>query len=256
MVPPPPGYLRDRCRDLVTTSAWKELLDEVEERIIEFPFWLDLHRMSYQALTSLGKEYEGARSAVRVELISFLTRLPGLAELQFSEGTPFADDSTRRWISKDLFPAQAVTAAAPPAAGADVDSLAALRESARKLISEGKQAEAITLVQDAIKTMPSERARFLAHLELVTFCLEAGQLKPALARLEVLDEQIRRFSLETWEPGLCVEVLRLYWEALNELARTSRQLSPEMMRQADVVYNRLCNLDVLAGLRLVQEMRR
>jgi type VI secretion system ImpA/VasJ family protein len=191
-----------------------------------------------------------------MEAITFLMRLPGLAKLQFSDGLPFADNSTQRWISKDLFPAQAVTAAASLSPGAGEDSLAALRESYRKLTSEGKQTEAITLVQDAIKTMPSERARFLAHLELATLCLEAGQLKPALARLEVLDEQIRRFSLEAWEPDLCVEVLRLYWEALNELARASRQLSPEMMRQADVVYNRLCNLDVLAGLQVVQAMRR
>jgi type VI secretion system protein VasJ len=221
MVPPPPGYLRDRFRDLVTTSAWKGLLDEVEERVTEFPFWLDLHRLSYQALTGLGKAYEAARTAVRMEAITFLMRLPGLAKLQFSDGLPFADDSTQRWISKDLFPAQAVTAAASLSPGAGEDSLAALRESARKLTSEGKQTEAITLVQDAIKTMPNERARFLAHLELVTLCLEAGQMKPALARLEVLDEQIRRFSLEAWEPDLCVEVLRLYWDALNELARAT-----------------------------------
>ena len=256
MVPPPPGHLRDRFRDLVTTSAWNELIDEAEERVTEFPFWLDLHRMSFQALSGLGKEYEPARTALRMEVIAFLTRLPGLAKLQFSDGSPFADGTTQRWISKELFPAQSAPAAAPPAPGADADSIAALRESARKLAGEGKQTEAVALIQDAIKTMPGERARFLAHLELVTLCLEAGQIKPAIARLESLDEQVRRYSLEAWEPGLCVQVLRLYWDALNELARASRQISPEMMRQADVVYNRLCNLDVLAGLQVVEAMRR
>jgi len=255
-VSPPPGYLRDRFRDLVATFAWKELLDEAEDRVSEFPFWLDLHRLSYQALTSLGKEYESARSAVRLEVIAYLTRLPGLARLQFSDGLPFADDSTQRWISKELFPVPAVTAAPSPTPGADADAIAALRESARKLAAGGKQTEAIALIQDEIKTLPGERARFLAHLELVILCLEAGQMKPALARLEVLDEQIRRFSLEAWEPSLCVEVLRVYWNALNELARTSRQISPEMMRQADVVYNRLCNLDVLAGLQVIEATRR
>jgi type VI secretion system protein VasJ len=93
-------------------------------------------------------------------------------------------------------------------------------------------------------------------MELATLCFEAGQLKPALACLEVLDEQIRRFSLEKWEPNLCVEVFRLYWEALNKLAQTSRQLLPEVVRQADVVYNRLCNLDVVAGLDLTHAVRR
>jgi type VI secretion system protein VasJ len=204
----------------------------------------------------LGKDYAGARTAVRAEVISLLTRLPDLPGLQFSDGTPFADDSTRRWISTELLPAKTDTAVTAPVSGTDSDSLARLRESSRQLMSEGKQAEAIRLVEDAIKTSSSERAKFLSHVELAVLCIEAGQLKPALARLEILDEQIRRFSLETWEPSLCIEVLRLYWETLNKLAQTSRQVSPEVIRQADVIYNRLCNLDVLAGLQLTQAARR
>jgi type VI secretion system protein VasJ len=256
LIPPPPVHVKNRCEDLAAESSWKELLDEAEDRLAEFPLWLDLQRMSDQALGGLGKKYAAARTAVRAEVISLLTRLPELPALQFSDGTPFADDSTQRWISAELSPARTDTVAAPSVTGADAEALAALRENSRKLLSEGKQAEAIRLLQDAVKSASTERTRFLRQTELAMLCFEAGQLKPALACFEVLDEQIRRFSLERWEPDLCVEVFRLYWEALNKLAQTARQLSPEVVRQADVVYNRLCNLDVLAGLDLTHAVRR
>jgi type VI secretion system protein VasJ len=105
---------------------------------------------------------------VRAEVISLLTRLPELPGLQFSDGTPFADDSTQRWISAELLPASTDSVAAPSVTGADAEALAALRENSRKLLSEGKQAEAIRLLQDAVKSASTERTRFLCQTELAT----------------------------------------------------------------------------------------
>jgi type VI secretion system protein VasJ len=69
-IPPPPAHIRDRCRTLLEQSAWSELLSETESRIAEFPFWLDLHRLSDQALAGLGAGHAAARGAVRAELLS------------------------------------------------------------------------------------------------------------------------------------------------------------------------------------------
>ncbi len=256
LIPAPPDHVKNRFHDLVEDSNWKELLDDAEDRLAEFPLWLDLQRLADQALGGLGKKYAAARCAVRGEVLSLLTRLPELPGLQFSDGTPFADDATQRWISNELLPSKPEAAPPPAATGADAEAMVTLREASHKLLDEGKQADAIRLVQDAVKTASSERSKFLLQLELAVLCYEAGQLKPALACLEFLDEEIRKFSLEKWEPNLCVEVFRLYWEALNKLAQTSRQLLPEVVRQADAIYNRLCNLDVVAGLDLTHAVRR
>lgn len=254
-IPPPPGHVRDRCRSLAAQSSWKELLEEAEDRVAEFPFWIDLHRMSDQALGGLGLDYAAARRAVRAETAALLTRLPGLADLRFSDGTPFADELTRRWISAELFPAPADTA---PATGpaARPDWLGVLRERSRALLDEGKPAEAIGLVQESARTASTGRDRFLAEMELVLLCLDAGQLRPALARLEGLDEQIRRFSLEEWEPRLCLEALRLYEVALDQSAKGSGASAPEMARRAEAIDNRLCRLDVLAGMHVAKATRR
>ena len=255
-VPPPAEHVRERCRTLAAQSAWKELLEETEDRVAEFPFWLDLHRLSDQALGSLGQDYAGARLAIRAETALLLTRLPGLSDLRFSDGTPFADDSTRRWISSELFPAPVDTAAAVAGPGERPDWLGDLRERSKGLIDEGKRAEAISLVQEAARTAPTGRDRFLAEMELARLCLEAGQLRPALARLEMLDEQVRRFSLEEWEPRLSLDALRLYEAALDQSVQASGPSTPEIARQADAVYNRLCRLDVLAGMHLAKATRR
>ncbi len=255
-IPPPPEHVRARCQTLAAQSAWKDLLEETEERVAEFPFWLDLHRLSDQALGGLGPDYAGARLMVRGEAAALLTRLPGLSELKFSDGTPFADDSTRRWIASELFPAPVETAAAVAVQGEQPDWLGELRKRSRALLDEGKPAEAISLVQEAARTAATGRDRFLAQMELARLCLEAGQLRPALARLEMLDEQVRRFSLEEWEPRLCLEALRLYETALDKSAQASGPSTPEIGRQADAVYSRLCRLDVLAGMHLAKATRR
>ena len=251
-IPPPPAHIRDRCRTLLEQSAWSELLSETESRIAEFPFWLDLHRWSDLALSGLGAGYAAARGAVRAELQSLLNRLPELLELQFSDGMPFADAATRRWVSADLFPAAEVKTAAVEAPERQDDVLAELRKQSRTLLREARPEEALRLLQEAMRMASTERHKFLAQLELARISLEAGQMKLALAHLEMLEEQTARFGLELWEPELCVEVLQVYWDALNQAAQASRQVTPEMAQRADTVYNRLCRLDVVAGLNLIQ----
>jgi len=251
-IPAPPAHIKDRCRSLLEQSAWSELLSETESRIAEFPFWLDLHRMSDQALAGLGAGYAAARGAVRAELLSLLKRLPELLELQFSDGMPFADAATRRWISADLFPAAEDKAAEAEAPERQGDVLAELRKESWALLREGKPEEALKLVQEAMRMASTERHKFLAQLELARLCLDAGQMKLALAHLEMLDQQTVRFALELWEPELCVEVLQAYWDALNQAAQASRQVTPEMAQRADAVYSRLGRLDVMAGLNLIQ----
>lgn len=248
-LPPPPLHLRDRLRALEGQSAWRELLNEVEARVTEFPFWLDLHRMSHQALAGLGPDYSRARDAVGAEVALILTRLPGLSELQFADGTPFADEATRTWIAAQVLPATEERPAPTEIQGQGDDSLTKLRSESREMLREGRQQEAMMLLQEAVRITPAERQRFLSRLELASLCLETGQIEPALAHLEVLDEQIVRCSLEAWEPELSLEVLRIYWDALRQSVRETRQGSPEPARRAETVYRRLCRLDVTAGLR-------
>ncbi len=247
-VPPPPKQLRDRFQTLMQQSSWKELVSQVEARVAEFPFWLDLHRMSETGLSGLGSDYMKARQAVKSEVTAVLERLPDLVDFQFSDGTPFADESTQEWISSQILPASDAESGKTPTPDNDTDSLDEIRQQSRQLLGEGKLNAALGFVQEAAKSCPAQRRKFLIHLELINLCIESGQIKAALAHLETLDDQVRRFSLDIWEPQLASQVLQLYWHTLNKALRESKKPAPELSQLADSVYGRLCRLDVLAGL--------
>lgn len=247
-VPPPPKQLRERFNTLSEQSAWKELVVQTEGKVAEFPFWLDLHRLSDTALAGLGPDFIQARDAIKSEVISLLDQLPDLIEIEFSDETPFADESTRNWISTRIFPEKD---AAPPEAASsedETDFLAEVRSKSRQLLKKGDPKAALSLVQEAKRSAATERHKFLAQQELANLCLETGNIKAALAQMEMLNDQITRFSLDLWEPHLASEVLQIYWHTINKTLKASKQPVPELSKLADSIFGRLCRLDVLAGL--------
>ncbi len=247
-IPPPPQQLRERFQTLSEESAWEELIIQAESKVAEFPFWLDLHRISETALTKLGSEYSKAGNALKSEVSTLLDRLPDLIEIEFSDGTPFADDSTRNWISTRIFPKNESKKTDPAPSDNEKDSLAEIWSKSRQLLLEGDTKAALSLVQEATRSAATERQKFLAQLELANICLETGHTKAALAHFEMIDERIKRFSLDIWEPDLASKVLEIYWHTLKRNLRESKQAGPELTQLADSVYSRLCRLDVLAGL--------
>ena len=132
--------------------------------------------------------------------------------------------------------------------GNEDDSLDEMRKQSRQLLGEGKLKAALSLVQEIIKSTTTQRQKFFVQLELVNLCIESGQIRAALVHLEMLDDQVKRFSLDIWEPQLASQILQIYWNTLNRALRESKQPAPELSRLADSVYGRLCRLDVLAGL--------
>jgi type VI secretion system ImpA/VasJ family protein len=84
-------------------------------------FWLDLQRIQAMFLEKLG--WDAARRMVASETLAFVNRMGDeLLALCYSDGTPFADDDTVKWIQSLRGTASKprsapVVAAKPPAAG-------------------------------------------------------------------------------------------------------------------------------------------
>ena len=112
LLPPPEPRIRSGLDRLAADREFADLIQTAEARAGEFLFWLDMSRLTADALTGLGDRYAAARAAVEVETAAFVQRLPGLEALCFSDGTPFADKETRAWL-------KAVTRTATAAAADD-----------------------------------------------------------------------------------------------------------------------------------------
>ncbi|HEY6005788.1 MAG TPA: type VI secretion system protein TssA, partial [Anaeromyxobacter sp.] len=239
-VPAPPEGLRNQLATIAQNQRWPALLEETEAAASQHRFWLDLHRMSWQALSALGATHERARDAVTSELRSLLARMPQLPTLSFADGTPMADPQTRGWIEEQI---QGGSGPAPARrAGAAEDGSAEKLAEAKKLLGATQVPEALALLRDeAAKRLG--RQRFLVSIEAARLCAGAGLTAIAKSLYEELDREARAHHLEEWEPELAAECLKGLLASARALAKDPRGSLPDMTEP----YRRLCRIDPAAA---------
>jgi len=204
-LPPPQKNKLAEIQALQTAGNHLGLLHAAESTFVTSLFWLDAQRLSVEAMAALGGDFDLARKAVIGELQAVMTRLPGLAELSFSDGTPFAEAETRSWISKELSSGGAADA------GGQGDHFTAAVTAAQA----GQVDNGLTQLTDYAGTRSGDRERFLAQLDIGEFCLRFGLLQPLLALLETMLETSQARDLGQWEPALVVKLASLSWRTLT-----------------------------------------
>ena len=95
-LPPPAGEVRGAIAAAVTGGDPDGALSMCEDAATDNLFWFDIHRIAAEALSAMG--HAQAAQAVRAATGALLWRLPGLDELRFTDGTPFAEPVTREWL--------------------------------------------------------------------------------------------------------------------------------------------------------------
>ncbi|MCL5271290.1 MAG: type VI secretion system domain-containing protein, partial [bacterium] len=238
----------DQLRALLAASNWLQLLNLAEDRFAQAPLWLDRQFFVWSALSGLGPSFRAARDAVADELAQLLRRLPGIENLAFAGGFPFADETTLTWIREMVLaegagPAGHGGGASGPAIAAESDG--ALDEAlaeARELARDGRLPEAIRRLQAGPPGGGSGRARFLWRMAQARLAQDAGKGRQVIPLWESLVEAIDRHGLEAWDPELCLAVLRALWTLIRA--------DKDRAAQADEIYRRICRLDPAAALEL------
>jgi type VI secretion system protein VasJ len=235
VVPAPP---QNQILQLLEQQEYATLIETVENMFANpdvqpaNAYWLDAHRFTATALEALGPQYNQAKQTVIEELAVFLRRFPKLPELHFNDDTPFADAQTKVWITEQVLTTQSEPE--PVSGGGGEEEVKTLKE-AKQLASQGKFAEGLLVLQNAIQSAKNQREKFVGLLEQARFCYDMDHVELAKPMLDFLEQQVACFNLEEWEPMLSVEVARL----LLMCKDTNRQL-----------YARLCRLDVASALTL------
>ncbi len=239
-IPPPPETLRASLGLMLQNQRWAALLEEAESALQQHRLWLDLHRMSAQALAALGGAHARAAEAVASEVRGLLARMPPLPSLTFNDGTPLADAQTKAWLQESVSPKPAARGAGD---GGGDDVPAEPVAEARKLLAAGQIADGLAALQALVMSRPAGRARFKARLLLAQAAAGAGLQPVALATFEELDRESLAHRLDAWEPTLAAECLKGLVAASRALAQDPRGTSPELASQ----YQRLCRLDPAAA---------
>lgn len=240
-IPPPPEDLRNQLNLLQQNQKWNALLEEAESAVENHRFALDIHRLSWQALSGLGTAHEKARDALTGEMRSLLSRMPPLQNFSFADGTPLADPQTKSWIEDQVLPQGG--SGLRRGAGADGDAAAARMAEAKKLLGASQVPEALALLQQGVMTARGGRDRFLARLELARLAAGSGLVPLAKATYDELAREAAENALDAWEPELVAECLKGLITSARSLPDDPRGASKDLVEP----YKRLCCLDPVAA---------
>ncbi|MGP0016596.1 type VI secretion system protein TssA [Pseudomonas sp.] len=206
---PPRGDYRAQLKRLYLQQSWAELLDQVERIYAEGVnhFWLDLQWYLYQALSKQSAPQNNWAAITQRDLGMFLERLPGLEVLCWSDGTPFADETTREWISQHVSgnrPQQWLPAPTAVPITGDAEILSLEGEAIAQADSDGVEAALAWLA--ARPGIQSGRQRWLLRLLMARVAEQHGKSDLAIHLLGELDAIAQRQVLTEWEPELNFEI--------------------------------------------------
>lgn len=250
---PQPADTLAKLEGRVAAQQWAGVLEETESRMATSVFWLDLHYFAYTALRGMGPEFFPASEAVAAEVRALVQRLPELADLAFAGGMPLANDATRSWIRETVMAAPGGGGAKPSgglmlaAEGGEPEGLADAREKSAALVGEGKLAEAVRLFETGAARAVKARERAAWKVAVARVCADAGRHDVALAQLEALQDDLLSTTLESWDPELASQMLRLLLSA-RQKAVPAGAAAPEEHQKTRELLRRLARLDAAAAL--------
>lgn len=222
---------------------YADLLIDLEASIARSPFWLDGQRLVWACLQELNAEQ--AMREVEIQLALFLQRVPGLEELCFHDGTPFANAETQAWIGAYVLPHLQAPSTEKTPVSTETHRPPPWEESLAMAIqllrTNGLKTAVQQFKQDMNKAM-SGRERFFWQLTLARLCYQAKKYDLAKNLLESLDHTLQSRGLSEWEPDLCIDVLRLLRSCCELLPQRQSGMSKEE------IHKKLCHLDLEAVL--------
>ncbi|MEJ2039092.1 MAG: type VI secretion system protein TssA [Desulfosarcinaceae bacterium] len=244
-ITPPAPQVIEPLVQLRDEGNWPALIQNAEQQLSQFLFWFDLNRFVAEALQELGTGHQKALAAVCQETAGFLQRLPGVQALTFSDGMPFADLETKKWLQilGAAGPA-AGTAPAGPAAAGDTDGMQKTVKEAAALARKKQLVEAVNLLQQEMNRTVSRFRRLRWRLAIADVLLNVKKTPLALPHLDRILEEIDAYRLEEWDPELAMEGLKSAWKGYSTLALN------EHKEKSAALLARIARLDPVEAIRL------
>lgn len=221
-IAPPRADQRALLKRLYLQQSWSEILEQADSAFSRSAnhLWLDLQWYIHQALMKSGNDT--LAEIIAADLRGFLSRLTGLENLAFNDGTPFADEVTLNWIHQSVMESadDLGSSALMSQASGDDDSLLALEPEAIALAdSEGIDA-ALSWLQNR-PGITTVRQKWLLRLLMARVAEQYNKNELALHLLTELGKQAQHITLAQWEPELLFEVRARHFKLLRVKAGRS-----------------------------------
>lgn len=244
-IPSPAPQVQQTLIDLREKGQWNAFIINAEQRLSQFIFWFDLNRWVSEALLELGDEYQAAHDTVCQETFFFVFRFPGLLELSFSDETPFSDIETRQWI-EGIRPDN-TSKKAPKKSNIvedDADRVTDIQGKAQKLVKKKKWLEAVELFQVELKNCSSQKDALMWRIALCRTLIKSKKADMTIPHLGLILNDIETYGLESWDPPLALEGLKLVWAGFTS------HTDAALKKNASSILNRIAKLDSVEALKL------
>lgn len=219
-IAPPIQKVKAHLASLYNNSDWQRLLTAAESGLNnpKHMFFLDLNRYCAEALLNMGPQYQAAHDAVCQETDLFTRRLKGVEKLSFSDGTAFADEATRQWLSQ-IRPSGS-NEAGPKFSTIDPETS---RETAKVIETFRQMAvrkdgliQAIGFLDRNLANNRSPKVELQYKTELARALVSKRKEKVAIPHLIRMLNLIRKYRADIWEPDISVEALKLIHKVLSK----------------------------------------
>jgi type VI secretion system protein VasJ len=250
---PPRAELRVQLKRLLAQKQWIELLDKVELAFAEGAnhFWLDLQYYAFVAQEQAGADYAPVSNLAATDCALMLERLPGFHLLSFSDGTPFADDTTLEWIARHASARnveRAHTVCAVAAQSTNTDWV----ETETKAMELATQQGLDTAFQwlQSLPAQDGERDRFVRQMVMARIAERADRPDTAMHLLATLDSSARRYELPAWEPSLAFEAKQHLMRLLKVRMNRKDADKPALAQRIDTLIGELTAIDAARAVAL------
>jgi type VI secretion system protein VasJ len=132
-----------------------------------------------------------------------------LVNLSFDDGTPFADSMTQDWIQNDVLSLLGGGGGGGTAPIKKKGDVGEEQKQAAILMGEGKLEAALHVLRTGLANDSSVKNNFDRKLIMADLLYKGNKPHVARSLLEDLKSSILAYSLERWDPDLCVSVYHL-----------------------------------------------
>ncbi len=222
-LPAPPTELREALQLQITTGNYLNAALTAENLFLSNIWWLDIQYLQATALEHCGPDYASVHSAIIGELRIFLNRLPGIQELTFIDGTPFAAYSTRDWLNTIQ------NSKVSKHKGSPAQKCIA---QARKLFLDGQHKSAMDALEQELNRSTRNLDKLELRLEQCRLLIQGGHWLGATALADELLIFYKKLRLGEWSINLGMDVLtvaRRAWQGFD--SEQSKKRLEDIQRQ-------------------------
>lgn len=232
-LPPPISQIVEALERLKSSQSDAELVQFAEAQLSAFPFWLDLNCICAEALSRMGSDFAACNKEVCGETARLLARLPGLSELSFDGGMPFASGDTQTWLgtlqANQIGPA---TNASNRNRVRESESVLAAIANARAMAASDDLIGAADCLQQQLALNPPARDQLVLRIRLCEMLLVHRPRALLNGFAKSLLVTIDHHDLGCWDPVLALDGLKVAYDVMSRDEEDKQSLNDLLARMA------------------------